>query len=388
MSDLSAGEVALGSLLDASHRLHPDDVGKEVARRAAMVGAAGAVLWVVDRQQRVLTRLDDHSQTLEVNSSLAGRAYRTGAVVLAEDGRRACFPLLDGTERVGVLTAELASTDAVTMVRCRQLASLAAELIVTKRAYGDGPVLAERRREMDVSAEMRWALMPPLTFATDVVTLAGALEPAYEIAGDTFDYSASGDTLHFAVFDAMGHGLWAARMANLAVVAYRNARRHGLGLVETLAFVQDTVVEQFGAEATFVTAHLGRLSMGTGRLSLLNAGHPRPLLLRGMRSVSEVPCDRGLPIGVAEVEERTAVVTELPLEPGDGVLFYSDGVTEARSPEGEEFGEERLADFLVRAAASGETPSEMMRRLTHAVLEHQNDRLDDDATLLIIHWSP
>jgi serine phosphatase RsbU (regulator of sigma subunit) len=391
LSPLSAGEVALGSLLDGSHTLHPDDIAAAVARRAGMIGAANASVWVVDRQQYVLTELGGEGGRVEVNRSLAGRAFRTTEVVLAEPPagaggrRRAYFPLIDGTERVGILAADLASADAVTLGRVRQLAALAAHLVASKQTMGDGPVVAARARPMTVAAELRWAMMPPLTFATGDVVISGALEPAYDVAGDCFDYAVSGDVLHFAVFDAMGHGLTAARMANLAVVAYRNARRRDAGLVETARFVQETLVGQFGVESTFTTGAFGRLSLSTGRLWLLNAGHPRPLLLRGMRSTTELEVDRGLPLGVGEVAET---VLETSLEPGDGLLFYSDGVTEARSPDGEEFGVDRLADLLVRAAASGETSPELMRRLTHAVLEHQADELQDDATLLLVRWRP
>lgn len=388
-SPLSAGEVALGSLIEAAHTLHPDDVAAEVARRASMVGIVDTALLVVDRQQNVLSKFDDpDAEPLSINSTLAGRAYRTGEVVLSEpttdprQARRAYFPMLDGAERTGVMVCDLRAVDAVTLGRCRQLAALAAHLVVSKRDVGDGPVLRQRVQEMDVSAELRWALMPPLTFATSSVVVAGALEPAYDVAGDTFDYAANGDTLHVAVFDAMGHGLSASRMANLAVISYRNARRKSLGLVETAEFVHDVIVSQLGETTGFVTAQFARLSMADGRAEILNCGHPRPLLVRGMRAVSEVQCERGLPLGVG----TSVDVHETSLEPGDGLLFYSDGVTEARAPDGEEFGLDRLADMLVRAAASGETAPELMRRLTHAVLEHQQGRLDDDATLLLVRW--
>jgi serine phosphatase RsbU (regulator of sigma subunit) len=150
-----------------------------------------------------------------------------------------------------------------------------------------------------------------------------------------------------------------------------------------MAFAQELLVDQFGEDSTFVTAHMGTLSLSTGRVRMLNAGHPRPLLLRGMRNIAEVECERGLPLGVGDAPDS---VTELSLEPGDGLLFYSDGVTEARAADGEEFGEERLADMVVKVAASGETAPELMRRLTHAVLDHQDEGLDDDATLLLIRW--
>ena len=74
------------------------------------------------------------------------------------------------------------------------------------------------------------------------------------------------------------------------------------------------------------------------------------------------------------------------LEPGDCVLFYTDGVTDARSPEGEFFGEERLIDLITRNLASGLPAPETMRRVVRALLEHQQGRLTDDASLLLVQW--
>ncbi|MCU1374060.1 MAG: putative magnesium/manganese-dependent protein phosphatase, partial [Actinomycetia bacterium] len=74
------------------------------------------------------------------------------------------------------------------------------------------------------------------------------------------------------------------------------------------------------------------------------------------------------------------------LEPEDRVLLYSDGVIEARNAEGEPFGVERLAEFLVRAQSSEEPAAETMRRLSKAILAHQGTPLEDDATLLSLQW--
>jgi serine phosphatase RsbU (regulator of sigma subunit) len=75
------------------------------------------------------------------------------------------------------------------------------------------------------------------------------------------------------------------------------------------------------------------------------------------------------------------------LEPGDRLLFYSDGVVEARDEHGEFFGVERLVDFTERAELSRLSAPETLRRLTAAILAHQGGRLQDDATLLMVDWS-
>jgi serine phosphatase RsbU (regulator of sigma subunit) len=82
-----------------------------------------------------------------------------------------------------------------------------------------------------------------------------------------------------------------------------------------------------------------------------------------------------------------AEVAQTSLEPGDAVLFLTDGVIEARSPEGHLFGRTRLARLLLEAATGGDLPAEILRRLCHSVLDHQRGRLQDDATLLLLVWT-
>ena len=74
------------------------------------------------------------------------------------------------------------------------------------------------------------------------------------------------------------------------------------------------------------------------------------------------------------------------LEPGDSVLFHTDGVTEAHVPGGEAFGTERLADLAGRHASDQLDPAEIVRHLVSAVLDYKPDRLDDDATLVLVRW--
>ncbi len=83
--------------------------------------------------------------------------------------------------------------------------------------YTDRFFQVRRQQPMTLSAEMQWQLMPPLMMDTPQVAIAGALEPAYHVAGDSFDYALNGDVLHLAMVDAMGHGLSAAVMATLAM---------------------------------------------------------------------------------------------------------------------------------------------------------------------------
>jgi serine phosphatase RsbU (regulator of sigma subunit) len=301
-----------------------------------------------------------------------------------EHGHRLWLPLLDGVERLGV--AELLLPGKPTGDRRDELwafVTLTAELLVVRDAYSDVFARLRRRRTLSLAAEMQWELLPPLTFGTDRVVITGGLEPAYDIGGDSFDYAVNGDLAHLAIVDAMGHGLEASRMANLAVGSYRHSRRHGLGLVETFAAMDSVVAEQFGPEK-FVTGQLTRLDLSTGRMSWVNAGHPRPLLWRQGELVDDLHCETSLPLGLGYVPTEVAQVS---LQPGDAVLFLTDGVVEARSPQGDLFGRDRLGRLWLDAAAAGDLPAEILRRLCHSVLAHQEGQLQDDATLLLLVWT-
>ncbi len=377
---------ALAALLEVSHHLPPDDLGPTVREIAADAGFTNVTVYVVDLEQRTLVPLPPGTTALDIDTTMAGRAYRHIEVV---EGRsddealgRLWLPLLDGADRLGAVQVDVADAHEQTVADARHLVSLIGELVVSKQVYGDHIPLLRRTRAMDIAAEMRWALLPPLTFSTPRVAVAGVLEPAYEIAGDAFDYALNSDTMHLAVIDAMGHGLEASRMANLAIGSYRHARRHDYELIDMFRSMDDAILSQFGTER-FVTGHLARLDLSSGVLQWANAGHPGPLLLRDASVVGELQGERCMPIGLGDLPLETA---STQLEPGDTVLFFSDGVVEARSPEGELFGEGRLVDHLTRAAASREPLPEMMRRLVHAILAHEGTELRDDATLLAVRW--
>ena len=96
----------------------------------------------------------------------------------------------------------------------------------------------------------------------------------------------------------------------------------------------------------------------------------------------------GLPFGLGRATggAQTFALGSEHLEPGDQVLFYTDGVVEARSPDGDFFGLERLVDLLVRNFASSLPAPETMRRVVRALLEHQQGQLSDDATMLLVEW--
>lgn len=367
------------------------DLGTAIARCSTALGLQHSVVYLADIQQRQLLKMTDTASALSIDDSLAGWCYRTQALRVEESptgGMTAWLPLLDGAERLGVLAVHAPALTPVVLRRSRALASLLAIMITSKRAYKDSFVRRTRTEPMQLPAEMLRAFLPPRTIGTSHVVSTAVLEPAYDIGGDAFDHSLTETTLHTAVLDAMGHNLASGLTTAVSLAACRNARRTGANLPELVTCVDDALAAWLPDQ--FCTGVIAQLDLATGMLRWMNCGHPAPLLIRDELPLIEEMVRKpdppmGLPFLLADRARQTH---EIALEPGDRVLMYTDGVTEARTREGEEFGLQRFADSIIRATAAGELAPEVLRRLIHSILDAQHNRLRDDATILMFEWWP
>jgi phosphoserine phosphatase RsbU/P len=384
---------ALRKLLTASHRATAADLPDLATAAARRLGVTDMIIYLADYSQHALVRLvgtdEPSAEEIPISGTVAGRAFALSDSyeTAGEPGYRLWLPLLDGTERLGVL-AVLAPERCSKRCRrgCESIASLLSELLVTRRHYGDTIERTRRRLPMQLAAESVWNLLPPLTFHTERVAVSAILEPCYDVGGDAFDYAVNGDVLHAAVFDTVGHGIDATAVTSLALNAYRNARRCGLDLENTYRSVDKWVAAKY--PRSFVTAVLLELDVHRGLLRRICAGHPGELLLRAGRVVKTLPSPTALPLGLGGLAEAGDPVSEEALQPGDQLLVYTDGVVEARTEDGEFFGTDRLADYVTRALAGNLSGAETMRRLVQAILEHQHEHLQDDATAVLVGWQP
>lgn len=386
---------AMRSLLRANLLSGPDDLPAMVSAAARELGARAGVLYLVDYDQVLLVPLlpqadADAPDAVVIEGTLAGRTFSDvvqHTAATAGDAAALWSPVLDGTERLGVLQlvfdAVVALDDELKRA-CLDLASLVAELVMTRSLYGDVLERTRRRVGMTVPAELQWRLLPPLTFVSPKVTVAGVLAPTHGVAGDTFDYALNGDTLHVALLDAMGHGLEATLLASVAVATLRNARRGGADLSTTVRAMDVTVAAQFGPDR-FLTGIVGELDVATGWWRWVTCGHPPALVVRDGRVVRTLDAVVNAPLGLGLLGDDPEVGQER-LEPGDRLLLYTDGVVEARDASGEFFGSERLVEFVTRQAAAGRPAPETLRRLNHAILDHQDGTLQDDATTVVVEW--
>ena len=397
--DAVAGRVT-ADLIRQYHLMPPAALAATLAEAARPLGVTGVQVYLADLQQRQLVPLviEDGQGlgALSIDSTLAGRAFQTVTIqsVRAGADNQLWIPLVDGTERLGVLALTVADGSEASLDHYRTLASLTGIIIAAKNSYSDSYADLQRTREMALQAELVWAFLPPRTFATSRVLVCASLEPAYELGGDAFDYSLLGDHLHVSIFDALGHDLAAGLLASVGLASCRSTRRAGGSLASIVAKADHAIARQFG-DSRFVTALLCDLNLATGLLSWVPCGHPAPLLIRRNRTVKELSRRPRLPLGLGERQgagilddQESALICTEKLEPGDRVLLYTDGVTEGRAADGIPFGVERLADFIIRHSAAGLPAPETMRRLKRAILEYQHGRLRDDATIVLVEWQP
>jgi len=122
--------------------------------------------------------------------------------------------------------------------------------------------------------------------------------------------------------------------------------------------------------------------------SFRSAGHPGELLLRDGKLVKALSAPTAMPLGLGNLGDPIPGVEEESLQPGDQILLYTDGVTEARTDTGEFFGRDRLVEFVTRTLADQVSAPETLRRLVHAILAHQHENLQDDATAVLLEWRP
>jgi hypothetical protein len=388
----SASLTALATLLDGMHLSASEHLPTAVASAGRALGMQ-VVVYLVDYSQQTLTPLRGSGvpprQPVDVDATLPGRAYCEVRTLTSrrDDQVRLWVPLLDGVERLGllevVLDGDLDDQDPSLHEQCRWLSYLTGHLVTAVTSYGDHLDAVRRTRPRSPAAEPIWQLLPPPTAGVGSFTVAGHVEPSATVGGDAFDYALSEERADLAIFDATGHSLASGSVVAAAMSAYRSTRRNGGGLYDQARSIDEMVAEHFVGEGKFVTGILCELDLVDGRLRYVVAGHPHPFVLR-QGKVVKVLAGGSRPLFGLPTAELT--VGEEYLQRDDWLVLFTDGIVEARDSEGRQFGTDRLIHFLQREAAGELPPPETVRRLMRSVVVHQNNVLQDDATVLLARW--
>jgi sigma-B regulation protein RsbU (phosphoserine phosphatase) len=226
------------------------------------------------------------------------------------------------------------------------LANVAAAKIENERLLEENIRSRRLEDDMRLASEIQRGLLPNSVPELPGWRFSGSNEPCRTVGGDYYDFVVDADRVVFALGDVAGKGMGAALLMSVLRASVRAHWTHA-SLAEAMARINRTICENT-PENKFVTFFMGRLDPATGGLAYVNAGHNAPLLVHADGTIEPLQ-EGGIVLGMFDnlcYAEGTA-----RLLPGDALVAYSDGLPETWSAEDEEFGEERLADVVLRHRA-------------------------------------
>jgi serine phosphatase RsbU (regulator of sigma subunit) len=409
VSDVGKVREALLGVLDSVEDASPLGAVEAATRRVGeALGASSVSFLVANLSGRSLVRLiridlseefggplpgldedqdrgaQDSATVVALNGGPAHEALRRQAVQIEPPGGASgpwtvFAPVTERGEALGLLVFCLPTEpEAAVLTEIGRTAHLLGFVVIASRRHTDLYEWGQRDTPFSLSAEVQRRLLPPaFTCAIGALTLSGWIEPAATIGGDTFDYSLDQDVLHLSMTDAMGHGVDSSLTATLCVGSLRNSRRLGRSMLEQARLANEALValQARASVESFATGLLARLELSTGALTVVNAGHVAPYLVRG-GVVHELVLPADLPFGM--FEQTAYRSTDVQLEQGDRLVLVTDGMLE-RNAAGLD-----LPSMLLATRASH--PREATRELADKVLDATGHALADDATLLIVDW--
>lgn len=247
------------------------------------------------------------------------------------------------------------------------------------------------RSELNVARNIQMGMLPKKNLSEKEgelkgrnISVEGILIPAKEVGGDLYDYYMRDRKLFFCIGDVSGKGVPASLFMTVTRSLFRNISRRINKPSEILSQMNDTMVEMNDSNM-FVTIFVGVLDLNTGVLEYCNAGHDTPVLIDN--KVSSIPVISNIPVGI--LKDYVYVGQRITL-PSDSILFlYTDGLTEAKNKDHEEFNEDRMTDCLKKFATHIEesTPAAIIESMKEDIERFVgNADQSDDLTMLAIKY--
>ncbi|MEH1167536.1 PP2C family protein-serine/threonine phosphatase [Micromonospora sp. CPCC 205539] len=290
------------------------------------------------------------------------------------------FPVSMRGERRGVLRLAPVPDDPALLGDLAEIATALAHELNAVAAGTDVYRTAGRSQRLTLAAEMQWDLLPGRSRIRPSFSLAGQLEPAYTVRGDSFDWSDDGDRLWLSTINGTGEGVAASLLTSLATHALRNARRAGLGLADQAALADQAIFDLYRGKQ-HLSALLMELDLRSGVMTVVDAGSPRLVLLRG-GEVTEQPLEAQFPLGMFEATDYQD--QRFTLERDDRLFVVSDGVVDATG-RNVRYGETALDRFVRRTGPM--EPLDAVRSLIGDLRAFVAGDLVDDAVVVCLDWT-
>ena len=357
LSDFKPSQTAIAQALDKGKAVIELDV-------QAAEGALKDAQSVVDQKLRSVVAIPLHS---------LARLHSPSAASITGEDKLLGVLYLDSRKPTAFSSLERQILDALAVEAASIIEN--AQLLERERA---------RRRieqELSIARDIQQALLPKGTRALPFCKVCAVNNPCYQVGGDYFDLlRVSPDRLAIVLADVSGKGLPAALLTSMLQGCFAGTT-FGRNPTEVINHINKFVCARTETHryATLFFAMLDK----SGKFEYVNAGHHSPLLIRGTKVTDPFAAD-GVPLGMLEGTEYKASTAQL--EPGDGLLFFTDGVTEAVNPEGEEYGLVRLFKLV---KANNRKPVEKLQEIVlNAINEFAaGTEQADDITILALRYN-
>ena len=267
------------------------------------------------------------------------------------------------------------------------LASIASAAALRVRNIELAEEAAARRvleRELSLAHDIQMAMLPRQQLARPEIDLAARLTPARSVGGDLYDVVMDDDGIWFVVADVSGKGVAAALYMAVAKTLFRASVHPGIGPAAILARM-NRELSRDNEQFVFVTALIGRLTFATGEVVLGDAGHMPPLVIGAAAPASIPQVPKCMALGV--VEDTPYSEGRFTLAPGEALVLYTDGVTDARNVAGDLFGPDRLTRAVEQLA--GQPAEAIVAGISDAVDAFEGGAAqEDDVTLMVLRYRP
>jgi serine phosphatase RsbU (regulator of sigma subunit) len=337
----------------------------------------------------IANRVITNQESILTSDAMVDDRFKAGASVEIQQIRSLmCVPLWNNRDVIGLIYVDSRQRAGLFKLEdlrlLTHLANVAAVKIENARLFEQAVAAERMEQEIQKAAEIQNHLLPAEGPPIDGYEVFGTSLMCRAVGGDYYDYLAlDGGRVGVGLGDVAGKGMPAALLMASFQASLRALSELGMPVHETITRMNRVMCKTV-PDNRFVTFFFGILDPSAHSMTYVNAGQTPPYLVRATGGIEQLG-QSGPPLGL--LEESTYQPHVVTMQPGDILICYSDGVSEASAPEGDQFGEERLAALV--EAERARSPVDIVRVVTEAMAAHCAGRTyGDDVTIVILKRRP